>query len=99
MPLYAQFSGLPPLFIQASDTELLLDDAVRIAEIARLAQVSVNFKVLPRLPQAWPTMTPFLVEAKAAVKEAVNFIRSVRLCGCVVTQSLEHAAASTSIVS
>lgn len=76
-PLYAQFSGLPPLFIQASDTEVLLDDAVRVAEKARLAQVTVNFKVWPRLPHAWPTMTPFLPEAKAAVKEAVEFIRSV----------------------
>ncbi len=76
-PLYADYTKLPPLFIQASNTEVLLDDAVRVAEKARLACIAVDFKVWRGLPHAWPTLVPFLPEAKAAVKEAANFIRSV----------------------
>ncbi|NTF35007.1 alpha/beta hydrolase [Rhizobium skierniewicense] len=74
-PLYGDFTGVPPLFIQASDTEILLDDAARVAEKARLTGVEVNFKIWSGLPHAWPTMTPFLPEAKAALKDATDFIR------------------------
>ncbi|KGS05300.1 alpha/beta hydrolase fold family protein [Burkholderia sp. ABCPW 111] len=76
-PLYGEYSGLPPLFVQASDTEVLLDDAARVAEKARVANVAVDFKVWHRVPHAWPTLTPYLPEAKAAVKEATDFIRRV----------------------
>ncbi len=76
-PLYGDFSGVPPLFIQTSDTEILLDDAVRVAEKASLTGVQVNFKIWSGLPHAWPTMTPYLPEAKAALKEATDFIRRV----------------------
>ncbi|KVE37741.1 alpha/beta hydrolase [Burkholderia sp. TSV86] len=76
-PLYGEYSGLPPLLIQASDTEVLLDDAARVAEKARSANVAVDFKVWRRLPHAWPTLTPYLPEAKAAVREATDFIRRV----------------------
>jgi acetyl esterase/lipase len=34
-PLYADLAGLPPLFIQVSDSEVLLDDSRRAAENAR----------------------------------------------------------------
>lgn len=76
-PLYGKFEGLPPLFIQASDTEVLLDDAVRVARKARLAEVAVDFKVWRQLPHAWPTLTPYLPEAKPALREATDFIRRV----------------------
>ncbi|EIP84612.1 lipase/esterase [Burkholderia humptydooensis MSMB43] len=76
-PLYGDYTDLPPLFIQASDSEVLLDDAVRVAEKARVAGVAVNFKVWRRLPHAWPTLTPYLPEAKRAIEEAADFIRKV----------------------
>ncbi|KVE24470.1 alpha/beta hydrolase [Burkholderia singularis] len=76
-PVYGEYANLPPLFIQASDTEVLLDDAVRVVDKARLAGVAVEFKVGRRLPHAWPTLTPYLPEAKAAIKEATDFVRKV----------------------
>lgn len=39
-PLYADLRGLPPLFIQASDSEVLLDDSARLAEKAARALAS-----------------------------------------------------------
>jgi epsilon-lactone hydrolase len=76
-PLYGEYLDLPPLFIDASDTEVLLDDAARVAEKARQAKVAVEFKVWRRLPHAWAVLTPYLPEPKAAVKEASDFIRLV----------------------
>lgn len=76
-PLYGEYAGLPDLFIQASDSEVLLDDAARVASKASAAGVGVDFKVWRRLPHAWATLTPMLPEARAAIKEAGGFIRKV----------------------
>ncbi|WP_337883168.1 alpha/beta hydrolase [Chromobacterium haemolyticum] len=76
-PLYGDYAGLPDLFIQASDTEVLLDDAARVARKASAAGVAVDFKVWRRLPHAWATLAPMLPEARAAIKEAGGFVRKV----------------------
>jgi monoterpene epsilon-lactone hydrolase len=75
-PLYADLKGLPPLFIQASDSEVLLDDSTRLVEKAREAGVHVMFKTWPRLPHVWQVFAPFLPEGRAALAEAAAFIHS-----------------------
>ncbi|WP_206954400.1 alpha/beta hydrolase [Trinickia acidisoli] len=74
-PLYADFSGLPPLLIQASSTEVLLDDARRVAERAHAAGVAVQFEVWPKMPHGWHLWTPFVPEAKQALEGAAQFVR------------------------
>ena len=76
-PLYADLRGLPPLFIQASDSEVLLDDSVRLAAKAEAAGTTVRFKAWRRLPHVWQIFSPFLPEARAALAETAGFIRSV----------------------
>jgi epsilon-lactone hydrolase len=75
-PLYADFSTLPPLRIYVSDTEILLDDAVRLAERARCYGVDVDLRIWNRLIHAWPVMIRFrLPESKQVVDELALFIR------------------------
>lgn len=74
-PLYADLSGLPPLLILAASTEVLLDDARRVAEKARAAAVDVEFEVWPKVPHAWPLFAPFVPEACRALDRASAFIR------------------------
>ncbi|HVW51477.1 MAG TPA: alpha/beta hydrolase [Trinickia sp.] len=74
-PLYADFSGLPPLLIQASSTEVLLDDARRVADRASAAGVRVELEVWPELPHVWHLWTPFVPEAKRALDRAAQFVR------------------------
>jgi len=76
-PLYADLAGLPPLFIQASDSEVLLDDAARLAEKARRAGVAVEFRAWHKLPHVWQFFATFLPEGRAALQEAAAFIRRV----------------------
>lgn len=76
-PLYADLGGLPPLLIQASDSEVLLDDSTRLAAKAAQAGVQVSFKTWPGLPHVWQLFAPFLPEARAALAEAAAFIRGV----------------------
>jgi acetyl esterase/lipase len=76
-PLYADLHGLPPLFIQASDSEVLLDDSTRFAAKATAAGVAVSFTQRHGLPHAWQLFAPVLPEARAAIAEAATFIRRV----------------------
>jgi epsilon-lactone hydrolase len=74
-PLYAELMGLPPLFIQASNSEVLLDDSTRLAEKATRAGVTVSFRVWRKLPHVWQFFTPFLPEARQALAETTDFIK------------------------
>src|ERR1700722_2389417 len=75
-PVYADLTGLPPLLIQASDCEVLLDDSRRVAENARRSGVEVTMCVWPGLPHVWQAFAPILPEGRAALRDAGVFIRA-----------------------
>lgn len=76
-PLYGRFEGLPPLFIQIGDTEVLLDDSTRVAEKARVAGVRVELNILPKMPHVFQMFAPFVPEANRALEQAAGFVRRV----------------------
>jgi epsilon-lactone hydrolase len=75
-PVYADLTGLPPLLIQVSDSEVLLDDSRRVAENARQAGVEATLQIWPALPHDWQMFAPILPEARAALRDAAAFIRT-----------------------
>lgn len=77
-PLYADLTGLPPTFIQASDIELLLDDARRMASRLAASDVAVELDIWHDVPHLWQ-LTAFegligLPEARQAVKRIGAFL-------------------------
>jgi acetyl esterase/lipase len=72
-PLYGDFTGLPPLMIQVGSTEVLLDDARRVAERARAAGCLVEFEVWSKMPHVWQLFAPFIPEARRALDRAAAF--------------------------
>ncbi|MBN3790875.1 alpha/beta hydrolase [Burkholderia sp. Ac-20353] len=76
-PLYADFTGLPPLFIQAGSTEVLLDDARRVADKAKAAGVQVEIEVWPEMPHVWQLYAPMVPESRQALDRAAAFLRRV----------------------
>ena len=75
-PLYADLTGLPPLLIQASDSEVLLDDSRRLAERAMRSGVAVTLRIWHDVPHGWQIFAPILPEARDALREAGDFARS-----------------------
>ena len=73
-PLYADLSGLPPLYILVGTAEILLDDASRVAERARKAGVSVTYEPWDGLVHVFP-LFPQIPEAKQATDKIGAFIR------------------------
>jgi monoterpene epsilon-lactone hydrolase len=69
-PIFADLSGLPPLIIQAGSHEVLLDDAVRLAQQAATADVEVILDITPGVPHVFQAYYPLLDEAAAALDRA-----------------------------
>ncbi|MBI0577154.1 alpha/beta hydrolase [Neobacillus cucumis] len=74
-PVYADLTGLPPLFIQVGSEELLLSDAEMLAAQARRYQVRVNFKVWQGMWHVWQLTGDLLPEAKQAIAEIGDFVK------------------------
>ena len=69
-PIFADLSGLPPLIIQAGSNEVLLDDAVRLAQQAAAADVEVTLEITPGVPHVFQGSAAMLDEASAALDRA-----------------------------
>jgi len=75
-PLFAQVHGLPPLLLQASDSEMLADDARNFAERVRAAGGQAEYSSWHDLPHVFQ-MAGFLSEAAAALQEVRRFVQRV----------------------
>jgi len=74
-PLYANFDRFPPLCIYVSDTEVLFDDSIRLAERARHYGVDVDLRIRHNLIHAWPVMINFrLPESRQVIEEVATFV-------------------------
>jgi len=74
-PHYGDLRGLPPLLIQVGDDEILLSDAMRLADNASAAGVNVNLGIWPKMWHGWHLFAPFLPEAQQAINAIGDFIR------------------------
>jgi acetyl esterase/lipase len=74
-PVFADWTGMPPLLIHAGDIEVLLDDATALAERARAAGGDVHLSVYPEMPHVWHLAYPAFPEAVQAIEELAAFVR------------------------
>ena len=74
-PVFADLSGLPPLLIQVGSNEILLSDALRLAERAAMADVTVTLDVTDGVPHVFQAFATMLDEADAALVRASAFLR------------------------
>jgi acetyl esterase/lipase len=72
-PLFADFRGFPPLFLQAGNSELLRDEAVRTAEKAHAAGVDVELELWPDTVHGFQ-LAAFLPESRLALEQIVGFV-------------------------
>lgn len=74
-PLFARFPDCPDVLIQYSGTEILRDDALRMADRLRAEGADVVLAGWPAPPHAWPIFGGWLPESRAAVAGAAAFLR------------------------
>lgn len=66
-PLYGDFSGFPPMYIQVGTAEILLDDSRRLAERAKTAGVDVTLDVWEEMIHTWQLFAAFAPEGQEAI--------------------------------
>jgi acetyl esterase/lipase len=84
-PVFADLSGLPPLIIQAGTHEVLLDDAIRLARQAAMADVAVTLDITPGVPHVFQAYYPILDEADAALDRAGQLLSAYLASAARVT--------------
>ena len=72
-PLYGDYSGLPPIFLSASDTEALLDDAVMLHKKLRDQGHPTALDIQHGLPHAFQVFS-FLPECCKTMKKVFSFL-------------------------
>jgi monoterpene epsilon-lactone hydrolase len=75
-PVFADLSGLPPLLIQVGSSEVLLSDALRLADRAAMCDVPVTLDVTPGVPHVFQGFAAVLDEGNAALDRAATFLRT-----------------------
>jgi epsilon-lactone hydrolase len=76
-PVYADLTGLPPLLIQVSDCEVLLDDSRRVEDNARRVGVNAKLRIWHEVSHGWQMFAPILPEGRAALQEASGYIQAM----------------------
>jgi len=86
-PLRGSLADFPPILVQASATEMLLDDARRYAAKAQATESPVVPPPWPDMVHVWQMFTPELPEAEEAYANIAEF-----LDGVVAGYGIEQAA-------
>jgi acetyl esterase/lipase len=73
-PVFADLSGLPPLFILVGENELLLDDALRVRDAAKSAGTDARVLVGEGMQHDWPLTLPWLDESRLAWNAMRRFV-------------------------
>ncbi len=76
-PLFAAFPDAPPVFLQAAETEILRDDAVRMAGRFGGPGAGVTLDLWGHLPHVWPIFQGWLPEADAALIRLAEWLTRV----------------------
>lgn len=75
-PVNADYTGFPPMLIQASSTEVLRDDSRRVAMKARADGVPVVLEEWHGLPHVFHLFADFIPEAGKAIRTINAFVQS-----------------------
>lgn len=75
-PLYADLHNMPPIFIQVGGSELLLDDATRLAKKLKKAGCDVELEIWDEMIHVWHYLGGMIPEAQNAIRGIGNFIKT-----------------------
>ena len=79
-PLKADFTGFPPLYINAGSAETLLDNATRLAEVARKDRVNVTLTVAEGMQHVYPCLAGRAAEADNELKRIAQWYKATAPC-------------------
>lgn len=76
-PLFARFPGAPPVWLTVSDSEILRDDSLRMAEHLRREGTEVTLLLEPDLPHVWPLFHAVLPEGRETLRALGGWLKAL----------------------
>lgn len=74
-PVFGNLRGLPPLLVHAGEDEILREDAVRIASLAKSVDVDVRLEIYPRMWHVWQ-LNLALPQTIQSLSDIAQFLKS-----------------------
>lgn len=75
-PIYHKLNGLPPIYIQVGEDEMLLSDSIRFAEKAKMEGAPVQMEIFPGMFHVFHGYWRVLPEARQAIKKLADFLKT-----------------------
>lgn len=75
-PLNGDLTGLPPVYAQVGEAEVLYDDAARFVEKAKAAGVDATFDPWPEMFHVWQLQASIIPEGQQALEKGGEFIKA-----------------------
>ena len=76
-PLFADYAGVAPVLLQVSESEILYDDAARMADKLRVAGSDVRLETWDGAPHVWQIFDGWFPEAREAIGNTARWINSL----------------------
>ncbi len=76
-PLFGDLSDLPPILVQASESEMLLDDARRYVSKARSQGSPATLQTWTGMVHVWPIFHEYLPEGREALDQVAQFVARI----------------------
>lgn len=73
-PLFAEFPDCPPVLLQASSSEILRDDAMRMEAKLRANGTDVRLEMWENAPHVWQIFDGWFPEARSAISNTARFL-------------------------
>jgi acetyl esterase/lipase len=74
-PVFGNLRGLPSLLVHAGEDEILRDDAVRVARLAKSVDVDVRLEIYPRMWHVWQ-LNLTLPQAVQSLNDIAHFLKA-----------------------
>jgi monoterpene epsilon-lactone hydrolase len=74
-PVFGDWRALPPMLVHVGEDELLRDDAVRMADMAKSAGVQVRLEIYPRMWHVWQLFLS-LPQAVQSLDDIAQFLKA-----------------------
>ncbi|WP_293389016.1 alpha/beta hydrolase [Nevskia sp.] len=74
-PLYTDYRGMPPIYIQVGEAETLLDDSRRMAERAKQAGVDIKIDLFQDMQHVFHFLAGAAPEADDAIRRMAQWVR------------------------
>ena len=78
-PVYADASGLPPLYIQVGQDEILLSDSTRLADNVRACGGAVDIEIWPDMWHVFQIFVGKMPESRSAIDNIGDYIRRITI--------------------